>query len=237
MSGFYQLVEKLEKIYPDDWWIARWRESTQLNLGTFPQVEIYENALRNLDNESCLVLYEKVCQSFREPMTDRGKHEFFNFLNEALAYEYLVASGFSYVRLLPAKSKGKTPDIEYKCSSGVLSYCEVKTISISNDELVRTSYENSFDTSIYSELNEQFLKKLDFVIRKAESQIHAAGSGFVYIIVHFDDFVQRNYGKYKSQITTFLTSSFPDSRIVLRVGISGEHYISYGNNKYMRESN
>jgi hypothetical protein len=59
MSRFNQLVEELEKKSPGVWWIERRRESERLTPNAFPQVEIYENALRRLDEQSWLVLSEK----------------------------------------------------------------------------------------------------------------------------------------------------------------------------------
>jgi len=84
MAGFNPLVEELEQKFPDDWWIASRRESTRLIPDAFPEVQVYENALRNLDEQSWLVLSEKAHGAFSEPRGERGKHHFFNLLNESL---------------------------------------------------------------------------------------------------------------------------------------------------------
>jgi hypothetical protein len=88
MPGFHQLIVELERKFPDDWWIKSRRESEDLMPGSFPQVQFYEKALQTLDEESWTILSEKARKTFLEPPSDRGKYQFFNLLNEALAYEY-----------------------------------------------------------------------------------------------------------------------------------------------------
>lgn len=228
MPGFNELIEEIGKKHPNDWWIKSRRETASLFPDSFPQVRIYENALRILDSDSWLVLSEKAHEAFSEPRGARGKHQFFNLLNEALAYEYLAAQELRNIRLLRTVPKQKTPDISYE-ANGVARYCEVKTISVSKEELDRASAREVFDGSIYYELNPQFLKKLGSTIQTAVAQIQSISpSGLVYVIVHFDDFTLDHYDTYQRQISEFLACSFPVLEIIVRIGVLGTRYIRHG---------
>lgn len=228
MPGFNELIEEIEKKHPNDWWIESRRETASLFPDYFPQVHIYENALRILDSDSWLVLSEKAHEAFSEPQGARGKHQFFNLLNETLAYEHLVAQGLRNIRLLRTVPKKKTPDISYE-ANGVARYCEVKTISVSKEELDRTSAEGVFDSFIYYELSPQFLNKLDSTIQAAAAQIQSISpSGLVYVIVHFDDFSLDHYDTYQRQISEFLACNFPALEIIIRVSVLGTRYIRHG---------
>ncbi|WP_223521228.1 hypothetical protein [Pseudomonas sp. GL-B-19] len=228
MPGFNELIAEIEKKHPDDWWIKSRRETESLFPDSFPQVHIYENALRILDSDSWLVLSEKSHLEFPGPRGDRGKYQFFNLLNEALAYEYLIAQELHNIRLMRTVPKKKTPDISYE-ANGVARYCEVKTINVSQDELDKTSAKESFDGSIYYKLTPQFLNKLDSTIQIAVEQIQSfSPSGLVYVIVNFDDFSLDHYDTYQRQISEFLARSFPALEIIVRVGVLGTHYIRHG---------
>lgn len=228
MAGFTELISEVENKFPEDWWLKSWREYMHFMPDGFPQVNAYDNALQKLDSESWLILSEKAYLAFSQNSGARGKNQFFNLLNEVFAYEYLVAQGFCNVKFLPANPKQKTPDISYK-SSGRMHYCEVKTISVSEEELARSSSGYLFDGSIYYELNEHFFKKLDSTIQAAMSQISPISKmGLVYLVMHFDDFTLAHYATYKSQINQFLEMKFPDHQIYIRVDIMGTYFIQYG---------
>jgi len=228
MPGFDELIAEIEKKHPDDWWIKSRRETESLFPDSFPQVQIYENALRILDSDSWLVLSEKAHDVFPGPRGARGKNQFFNLLNEALAYEYLVGQELRNIRLLRPVPKKKTPDISYD-ANGMSRYCEVKTISVSEEELDRIDAGETFDSSIYYELTSQFLNKLASTIQMAVAQIKSVSpSGLVYVIVNFDDFSLDHYDTYQRQISEFLACSFPALEIIVRVGVLGTHYIRHG---------
>lgn len=225
MVRFKQLIDELEVLFPDDWWIASWRESAQLFPEGFPEIQVYQKAISTLDEESWIVLSERSCLAFNEPRTSRGKNHFFNLLNEALAYEFLTESGFSNVRFLKADKKTKRPDISFDLN-GAEQYCEVKTIGISDVELARFASEEVFDTSIYLELTQSFLEKLRSVIKVAETQLEAAsGHGLIYLVIHFDDFALDYFKTYQCQIEEFLAKEYPCRAIIVRVGLDRPHYI------------
>jgi hypothetical protein len=226
MPRFYELVGELEKRFPTDWWIVSRRESARiLDENSFPQIAIYDRALCALDDDSWTILSERAIEVFSEPKRDRGKSQFFNLLNEALAYEYLILNGFNSVRLLRANSKNKSPDI--CCSRDFETrYCEVKTIGVSGEELARIRSEEVFSSAVYSLLGHQFFEKLRSTICAAKEQMDAVkGNGIVYLIVHFDDFALDHYDTYKNQITEFLALDFPGQEVVVRVNIDDPRYI------------
>ena len=226
MPRFHELVEELEKQFPTDWWIASRRESARiLDENSFPQIAVYDHALCTLDDDSWAILSEKAREVFSEPRNDRGKHQFFNLLNEALAYEHLILEGFNSVRLLRANSRNKSPDICYRTDSEI-RYCEVKTIGVSDEELARTKSDEAFSSAIYSSLNHKFFAKLCSTISTAKKQIEAVkGNGSVYLIIYFDDFAFDHYETYKNQITEFLASAFSTQEVIVRVNIANARYI------------
>lgn len=231
MPRFHELVEELEKQFPTDWWIVSRRESARiLDENSFPQIAIYERALCALDDDSWAILSEKVRKVFSEHRNDRGKNQFFNLLNEALAYEHLILEGFNSVRLLQANLKNKSPDLCYSTDSET-RYCEVKTIGVSDEELARTKSEEAFSSAVYSSLNHKFFAKLCSTISTAKKQIEAVkGNGLVYLIIHFDDFVLDHYETYKNQITEFLASAFPKQEVIVRANIANARYIFHCDN-------
>lgn len=226
MARFNELVEKLARQFPEDWWIVSRREMESLILDACPQVEIYEKALESLDEQSWHVLTEKALVAFSQPRSDRGKNQFFNLLNEALGYEYLVGRGLSNVKLLAANPKTKTPDISCE-EYGELRFCEVKTIGVSQAEIDRSKSGDVFSGEIYLELSQQFLGKLTSTIDGAREQLSAAGGGMLYLVVHFDDFTLDYYETYQRQVREFLASEYPGQEAVVRVGIVHPRYIRH----------
>ncbi|QBC45490.1 hypothetical protein [Iodobacter fluviatilis] len=227
MHGFNQLVEDLEKAFPDDWWISSRRKSNLTTPNAYPQVQVYENALRKLDQESWLLMSQNAHEAFSQPRGIRGKNNFFSLLNEALAYEYLINEGFKNVRLVPAGKNKKSPDISYE-DNGLLRYCEVKTICESDEELTRRRSGEAYSSSIYCKLSEQYLGKFDSTIEKAAKQIQAVlSTGLVYLIVNFDDLVLDNYETYRCQLAERLREKFPSQEILIRVGVSSPLYIQH----------
>ena len=198
-------------------WISRRRETERLIPNSFPQVELYEQALKGLDEESWVVLSNKAQASFAQPECAREKSQFFDLLNEALAYQYLAVQGHEHVRLVSAPATGRSPDISYQ-QNGKVRYCEVKTIGISNDEISRANSGHAYDGHIYFSLKSEFLAKLEATIRNALAQISAvSGTGLVYLVVHFDDFSLEHYARYEEQIIECLQGNFPGQEVFVRV--------------------
>jgi hypothetical protein len=229
MSRLPSLLEELRSKHVNDWYLLQYKEALSLS-PTFQSLFLtYDRGLNTLDDPSWAILKAKVSEKFKEETDDsgRGKHQFFDVLNESFAYRYLHQRGASCVACLPeSKKKGqKTPDFSF-IENGKKLYCEVKTINISDDEIKRTKCGDSFDGSVYDELTQGFLNgKLVSVVRQASSQIDLVGNGFVYLILSFDDFTLRNYERYRSQLKELLMSKFPGREIYIKIGLQSRKRI------------
>lgn len=229
MSNFNELIKSIEHEHPNDWWVNRRKESLKF----FPELEKefapYESSLKILDNESLTILSEKSKLAFSSDHRYRGKHQFFDTLNEALAYEYLVDTGFENVRFLREDKKHKTPDISffYKDTN---HFCEVKTIGISDKEIELQQSDKAFNCSIYIKLNDSFFEKLHKTIANANHQILSrSSSGIIYIIIDFDDFTLTHYATYQEQLREYLIQAFPSLIITLRIGRKKHYQLSHNN--------
>ena len=130
---------------PDDWWITALNVIRDNEDDIFSdQLKIYSDSLDLLDEESWEIIRDKAATSFSQTIKRRGKQPFFNLLNEALAYEYLVEANCENVSLVKEHGKGKVPDIRFS-KDGSDYYCEVKTIGTSEEELDRAEKEEIFD--------------------------------------------------------------------------------------------
>ena len=152
------------------------------------------------------------------------KQGFFNQLNEAFAYRYLVHKGFRNVRFV-REGKGRNPDIGFDDRDGRSHYCEVKTLGISNDEINRSSRGEVYDGSVYSSLSEGFLSKFNAALIGARQQICARGAdGLVYIIIKFDDFTLDYYRTYRKQLIMSLRTRRSEN-LFIKVGVLGNRRI------------
>jgi hypothetical protein len=232
MHGFYELIAGFAKVYPDDWWIKRYQETEKIMPGNLSQCAFYDKALQILDDESWAILYKRIFEEFPRPLNDRGKNQFFNLLNEALAYEYLVSQGYINVRMIRPEKKGKkktkeTPDMSYQTAFGK-KFCEVKTIGRSDDHVEMYKSHEVFDGNVYRELSIGFMSKLDSVIKKARDQIQSVGgNGLIYIVVEFDDYTLMYYDKYKKQLDELIYKQYNDLEIYIRVGVEAYRFIHY----------
>jgi predicted AAA+ superfamily ATPase len=107
----------------------------------------YERALSMLDDESWSILKNKALQHYYNHRQGQKKQGFFHQLNESFAYSHLVKQGFRHVRFLE-EGKKRTPDIVYT-DRGVRTYCEVKSLSISDEEIERRNAIACYDSSVY----------------------------------------------------------------------------------------
>jgi hypothetical protein len=158
-----------------------------------------------LDDEPWNNLKEKAIEHFEDEREGQRKQAFFNHLNEAFAYRYLVRRGFKKVRLI-RESKEKTPDISF-VDRETQSYCEVKTMGLSDDEIRRRASHSVQDGAVYFVLNAGFLNKLEKDVARAWEQIHSLGErGLVFVLVRFDDIIGDHYRNNRKQLTTFCRS-------------------------------
>lgn len=187
----------------------------------------YDRALSYLDNDSWDKLRHKALCHFKDHRKGQLKQGFFNQLNDAFAYQFLVRCGCTNVAVLPENKKQKMPDLQYFVANEK-HFCEVKTIGVSDHELARRASRLIFDGSVYQELSDNFLDKLKSTLSQAEDQISSqGGTGLVFIIVNFDDFTLSHIDRYREQITTLL-EQHEAKNVYVKVGLIGGERVSKG---------
>ena len=223
MRRIRELISEVEHCYPSDQFFRGIDKTLASSSQAMATYMAYERAVRVLDRESWTELKSKALAHFLDHREGQLKQGFFNQLNEAFAYQHLVARGFSSVRMLRESGK-KTPDIEYRDGNTVLS-CEVKTLGISQKQIARWEKKEAFSGSVYAELSTGYLKKLSSTVAKAQSQVQAyQRSGLVYLVVLFDDFTLMHYAAYRRQIkNAFRTFEVP--YIYAKIGLVGHRRI------------
>ena len=77
-----------------------------------------------------------------------NKRSFFDHLNEAFGYQFLVSQEYKNVRLLAEDKKNKSPDLQYE-KNGIKYYCDVKTINRSDEDMKRFKNGESFSGLVY----------------------------------------------------------------------------------------
>lgn len=218
MNRFDKLIRELKEIYPEDWWLQACNsEGAQDDLFT-DKFDVYRKALPFLDSESWGILKTKLLLAFKQSIPRRGKTPFFNLLNESLAYQYLVESGFDNVHLIK-ESNVKTPDLSFHTEQEA-QYCEVKTINVSDEQLNLYECESGQISSYdYKNLTNQFFEKLKSTIESACDQFQfVSAKHIVYIIIKFDDFSGIHRQNYISSISNFLNLNFSEQSIYIRFG-------------------
>lgn len=176
-----------------------------------------------LDDESLQILKDKALQHYLDHRNGQKKQGFFNQLNEAFAYRYLVSKGFDDVRFIE-EGRQTSPDIRFTAHN-TQNYCEVKTLGISNDEISRRGSGTVYDGSVYVRLSDGFLNKFFDAVNTARQQIYASGSkGLVYIIIRFDDIALDYYQNYRKQLITFCKNQGFDS-LFIKIGLLGNKRI------------
>ncbi len=236
MSRLKNFLHQIRAQFPNDWYF----EDIDFSFQARSVIATYDRALSTLDQESWAYLQKKALGEFCSGKNNgRGKQPFFNQLNEAFAFRFLLLNDHQQVAFIPEdiKKKNKTPDICFM-RNGSFSFCEVKTLSISENEISRMASESVIDNSIYQELDNSFLEtKLSSTINLAREQIMSAGTdGLVYLIVHFDDFTLAHYSTYRQQIVNVLNSKFPSQEVYIKIGLQSRKYIHhypYLNNRGM----
>jgi hypothetical protein len=223
MRRMLDLVELTKKAHPHDQFFANLDETLRSSSQARAQYKAYDRALSYLDPESWKVLSEKAVVHFTDHREGQLKQGFFNQLNEAFAYQFLIRRGYKGVTVL-REDGSKKPDLTY-INGTARHYCEVKSIGISDNELNRRAAEDVFDASIYQKLSEEFLLKFDGMLKKAYVQISSqSGPGLVFVVARFDDFTLSHYDKYRKQISQLLsTHEVPE--VFVKIGLIGSRYI------------
>jgi hypothetical protein len=223
MKRIREIIAEIRERYPRDEFFSNFETSCR----NIPEKKnsycIYNGALMLLDNESWQILKCKALEHYMDHREGQKKQGFFNQLNEAFAYRYLVRQGFKDVRFIE-ENKKKSPDIRYSVHN-TQSYCEVKTLGISDDQINRRNTMAVSDGSDYEILKNGFLKKFHDAICTAKQQLCAFGSnGLVYIIINFDDGTLDYYQNYKKQLIAF-SESHGFSNLFIKIGLRGNKSI------------
>lgn len=223
MRRIRELISLAKAAYPGDDFFASFEQTLKIVPEARAQYRAYERALNTLDSGSWSVLRNKAITHFTDHRVGQRKQGFFNQLNDAFAYQYLVRRDFKHVRIL--REVGKTqPDIEY-IDGAEKRFCEVKTIGISDEIIARRAKMQAFSSLIYQDLSDGFLNKLASTLTTADRQIKACrGEGLIYLLIYFDDITLAYYDRYRKQISTCLESHTAES-IYIKIGLLGRKYI------------
>lgn len=223
MRHIQELIALAKAAHPNDRFFANIDQTLIAFSEVRAEYRAYERALSFLDPESWAELRAKGIAHFADHRNGQLKQGFFNQLNEAFAYLYLVRRGYRQVRVLREDSKTQ-PDIEYMDGDERM-FCEVKTIGISEEQIARRNTSQRFHSSIYDELSAGFVNKLKSTLDVAHSQINARGAkGLIYVLVIFDDFTLANYDTYRKQICTCIQTHTAEN-VYVKVGLLGQRYI------------
>ena len=181
MRHIRELIALAKATHPGDNFFADVEQTLKVVPLVRSEYRAYERALSILDPESWAVLQVKALAHFTDHRPGQRKQGFFNQLNDAFAYQYLVRRGYKQVRIL--RESGKTqPDIEY-LDGREKRFCEVKTIGISDEMIARRAKVQVPSSSIYQELSGGFLSKLESTLDSADCQINARrGKGLIYLV-------------------------------------------------------
>ena len=225
MKRIHEIIDNLRCRYPCDDFFSCFEESYRISPQKRATYHLYNKALMVLDSESWEILKEKALQQYPNHRKGQTKQGFFNILNEAFAYRYLVCRGFHDVRLIKEGVR-PSPDIQFAVHN-TQNYCEVKTLNISDDEINRRISQNVIDGWVYVSLSDSFLNKFSEAVAKARKQIQAWGpSGLVYIIMIFDDIALDYYQNYRKQLIRFAQNNGFEN-LFIKIGLRGNKRISH----------
>ncbi len=191
--------------------------------------EVYEKIFQNLDEKAWQILKEKSKKHFKGSRVNNWKEPFFNHLNEAFGYSYLLKMGFSDIQYIEdlKKKNASVPDLKCKNDVGEL-ICEVKTINTSKEELEQRKKlvaREGFD----SKLNKVFIEKLESTILQAKTQIsnyNVDAQKLVFLIIHYDDFFVIYNDEYKTQISLYLKENFENEVVAFDIHQLRHEYIN-----------
>lgn len=219
MPRINEIISDILHKYRNDDFFSDFENSCRIEPTKEKYYHAYNESLMLLDNESWQILKGKAIKDYLGYREGQKKQAFFNQLNEAFAYQYLVRKGFKDVRFIKEgeKKNEKRPDIKFSVKN-TQYYCEVKTLCISNLEITRRSTMTVNDYSVYLSLNNGFLKKFRDAVTYAREQIYALGTnGLVYIIINFDDIALDYYQDYRKQLITFSKTQGYDN-LLMQIG-------------------
>ncbi|WP_428717141.1 hypothetical protein [Undibacterium curvum] len=219
------LLQLIKAKYPNDAYICKLDEALHVSTQARAIFRAYDKALDCLDQSSWEILSQKAIDHFFDHRSGQLKQGFYNQLNEAFAYKFLLRQGYSHVSILRENGK-TTPDLSYCCGTEI-RYCEVKSIGISEEEIDRLDAGDVFNGSVYFDLSAGFMRKLDADIKLGYKQIASKGTeGIVFIVANLDDFTLTHYERYRMQIAEHL-SKVENPEVYVMVGLLGGRKIHH----------
>jgi len=223
MKRIREIIADLRHRYPGDDFFSGFEESCRLSPGKRYYYCLYNKALMVLDDDSWRILKDKAVRHYLDHRKGQRKQGFFNQLNEAFAYRYLVGMGFHDVRLIEEGAR-TSPDVRFAVHN-TQHYCEVKTLGISDDEIDRRSLRNVIDGEVYVSLSDGFLNKFSDAVATAQKQIQAWGpNGLIYVIALFDDIALDYYQNYRKQLIEFASNNGFEN-LFIKIGLRGNRRI------------
>lgn len=223
MKRIHEIIRDLRFRYLHDDFFSSFEDSCRISPEKRYYYCLYNKALMALDDVSWEILKDKASRHYLDYRKGQRKQGFFNQLNEAFAYRYLVRSGFDDVRLIK-EGERKSPDIRFGVHN-TQNYCEVKTLGISDDEIDRRGSGNVIDGAVYAALSDGFLNKLSDAVATAKKQIQAWGpNGLVHVIVLFDDIALDYYQTYRKQLVDFARNRRFEN-LFIKMGLRGNRSI------------
>lgn len=205
MQRILEIIKESRVRYPDDTFFSNFEESIEGNIRKKARYSLYDRALKSLDDTSFQKLKDKALNHFLDHREGQKKQGFFHQLNEAFAFRYLNQKGFCNVKFVDETGTERRPDIEFY-DGQTKRYCEVKSIGISENEIVLRSSGEVYSQN-YENLDEGILNKIYEDVKKAREQIGSIEHGhLVYIIITFDDVSSDHLEEYKSQLISFCRS-------------------------------
>lgn len=221
MKRFNELIQKIVHSGKEDSFLETMKTNLE-NQSWISAYTHYEHVFQCLDNNAWDLLSAKAIEHYQQHRDGQLKEAFYNQLNEAFAYQYLVNQGYENVAFFEENKKKKTPDLSYKINEKQF-YCEVKSIGVSVDEIYRSKSGEVYDAGeAYCSLQEGFFKKLKDKFNEANIQISEYGEGLIFIYIpRFDDVTHMYYSRYKEQIIEFITS-YEIIEVYIKIGILGD---------------
>lgn len=222
MKRLKELIQKIVNTGKEDSFLETMKTNIE-NQSWISAYAPYEQVFQCLDKNAWNLLSAKAIEHYTKNKT--SQEDFYNHLNEAFAYQYLIQQGYNNVKFLEddksKKKKKLSPDLSYQITE-IQFYCEVKSIRISDNERNRSCSGESYDGSVYFLLGDKFFNKLKGHLEKAETQISMYGEGLIFIFIKaFDDFTHMYYDRYKEEFRTFLIS-YEVHEVYFKIGFNGE---------------
>ena len=221
MHRVLELVSATRVAHPHDMFFAGLEDALAIPSLKRQFYAKFERVFAKLDDASWKHLTEKAVKHFHETRPHQLKGPFFDQLNDAFAYEWLLGRGFQPVEVLReavGSHNAKQPDIAF-WRQGTRCFCDTKTINVSAREPQDRKIPMYRDSARYAALHPTFLKKFDDAISKGREQVNGKGElGLVYVVAWLDDFTMTYDATHREAIRTHLRKQpFP---VVVRFGLT-----------------